>query len=558
MSPAGRLSKAKTQLVVGRLLSLDGSNQLPKAQTVLNESTEQLIECLHLANCLSFSTRDSELQGRKHRQMQRECYKLLMITLIMTNKNHMKLGHEEAAAMGCNIIKASVSRLDQGFAFFKRLLQPEVYLLDQYKRYRAEKKELVEVATWYFGDLVAKVEGEKEEEQLLFRKKERRVEGERGARISDQWAERGSDEISTVKTISIGGKRKGNSSLLNCRNPSYDGMQSRHIGDTIITKMIINHVEELNRGYTGLRNQIGIGSYYKAIQGKHVSSQKTIPRTLKKQKLAHQVISNSPEPDSQRTARLQLEEARGRKEAKEAKAQLERRGKMPLRNLTKEEVVEPVICQLEREIDNGRHMLEMSDSESGSFSQDETEVKCGNMRTKRTKVFIEILFLNREGLGIKKLVEKFELLKKKEEQKQKMISIRAANSYGRDKGQRLFKAIAGEILKKHLGKKGSHSEVRGSDSGDKSRMVQASHALGQDSIQAIRAKLADKMDRQERVCNKSQLSEEVFKAKLKRLGSSNFFLKRVGDGKTEMKVKRASIETTRTSKIKFWDPIEES
>ena len=80
-----------------------------------------------------------------------------MISLIMTNKNNMKLNKEETASMGCDLIKTTVNKLGHGFGYFKRLLQPEIYLLEQYSKYREEKKELVSIVGLYFGDLKNKV-----------------------------------------------------------------------------------------------------------------------------------------------------------------------------------------------------------------------------------------------------------------------------------------------------------------------------------------------------------------------------------------------------------------
>ena len=65
----------------------------------------------------------------------------------------MKLGREETATFGCSIIKQLVSGLPQKFTFFKRLMQPEMYLLDQFERYRDEKKELERIVSLYFHNL---------------------------------------------------------------------------------------------------------------------------------------------------------------------------------------------------------------------------------------------------------------------------------------------------------------------------------------------------------------------------------------------------------------------
>lgn len=40
----------------------------------------------------------------------------------------MKAGREEVAAMGCDLVRSLVLNLGHGFGFFKRMLQPELYL----------------------------------------------------------------------------------------------------------------------------------------------------------------------------------------------------------------------------------------------------------------------------------------------------------------------------------------------------------------------------------------------------------------------------------------------
>jgi hypothetical protein len=162
-----------------------------------------------------------------------------MIGLIMTNKNNMKLGREDKADLGCAMIRESVKDLGHGFSFFKRLLQPEIYLLEQFMRYRTEKKELALIATKYFSDIFAKLE----EEQLLRKKRPFGLGREQRLRPSDR--KTAMDEISTTKTIRTT-KRTGNNSLMvdprNNSNLECSSRNSRQAGDNILTKMIIGHI----------------------------------------------------------------------------------------------------------------------------------------------------------------------------------------------------------------------------------------------------------------------------------------------------------------------------
>lgn len=62
------------------------------------------------------------------------------------------------------------------------------------------------------------------------------------------------------------------------------------MGDTIITKMIVSHIEELNSKYSNAINNIGNGSYYKSIRHKHAIVDKRECSTLKRNKIS--VIRN--------------------------------------------------------------------------------------------------------------------------------------------------------------------------------------------------------------------------------------------------------------------------
>jgi hypothetical protein len=57
-------------------------------------------------------------------------------------------------------------------------------------------------------------------------------------------------------------------------------------------------------------------------------------------------------------------------------------------------------------------------------------------------------------------------------------------------------------------------------------LIEANYTLGQKSIDTIKLKLQSKMNKGEKVVDKYHKNEEVFKLKLKRLGTTNFILKK--------------------------------
>ena len=64
--------------------------------------------------------------------------------------------------------------------------------------------------------------------------------------------------------------------------------------------------------------------------------------------------------------------------------------------------------------------------------------------------------MNKNGLGIRKIVEKFEMIKKREEEKQKLLSNRMTSSFHRERdhihSNSLYKLhiITQAILRKHI------------------------------------------------------------------------------------------------------------
>ena len=106
------------------------------AQRVLHVATDSLIDCLHMLNGLCCGLKEKHRPHRCFSMMQHVCLKSLLITLIMLNKNEMKLGHEVIATVGCELIKISVQNLNPNFNYFRKYLTPELYLISQFERYR--------------------------------------------------------------------------------------------------------------------------------------------------------------------------------------------------------------------------------------------------------------------------------------------------------------------------------------------------------------------------------------------------------------------------------------
>lgn len=170
VSLSGLLNQAKLQLLYAKILSLQTKEYLPEAQKVIELTTDQLIDCLHKANIQNYLSNGLAKKQRKYTARQKECYKLLTIALIMSSKNNMKAGREEVAAMGCDIVRSLVLNLGHGFGFFKRMLQPELYLFQQFMRYRVEKKDLQVITSKYFSDFIQKQEILKEERLSIAQK----------------------------------------------------------------------------------------------------------------------------------------------------------------------------------------------------------------------------------------------------------------------------------------------------------------------------------------------------------------------------------------------------
>lgn len=77
-----------------------------------------------MVNMKAHKVEGNDRKSKKYAQRQKECYKLLMIALVATNKNNMKLGREEVATLGCDFIRSAILNLGHGYNFFKRMLQP--------------------------------------------------------------------------------------------------------------------------------------------------------------------------------------------------------------------------------------------------------------------------------------------------------------------------------------------------------------------------------------------------------------------------------------------------
>lgn len=170
---------------------------------------------------------------------------------------------------------------------------------------------------------------------------------------------------------------------------------------------------------------------------------------------------------------------------------------------------------------------------------------------RRTEVLLEILFQNKESLGIRKIAERVEALRKKEQEKAKMQSNRLTSSINRERDRNnifKFEVIAKEILKRHISfetdrftplqKAIRHETTR-------KRLIDANFALGTRSIETLRAKLQTKMNRNEQVADRYHRNEEIFKLKLKKLGTTNFILKK--DEKEKEKLRESEGESREES-----------
>jgi hypothetical protein len=72
---------------------------------------------------------------------------------------------------------------------------------------------------------------------------------------------------------------------------------------------------------------------------------------------------------------------------------------------------------------------------------------------RKTELFIEVLFLNKELLGIRKIAEKVESLRKKEQEKAKSMNNRLTSSINREQSRGSFvkfEVIAKELIRKHI------------------------------------------------------------------------------------------------------------
>lgn len=178
-------------------------------------------------------------------------------------------------------------------------------------------------------------------------------------------------------------------------------------------------------------------------------------RSLKKQKLGQQSGK-----ENENNMKSKIYEIKNRRDSQQAIQRLERKARINLYNnfIEEEERVTPITCQFERELENGKQFCSLRHSEDNSFEREDIDYKQQLVNIgKKTKLFVEILFHNRGGLGIRKIVERFQLLKKREEQKQKMNSNRVTTSVNkdRDRGQvyrnnKKFKVIAEELLRTHI------------------------------------------------------------------------------------------------------------
>lgn len=92
---------------------------------------------MHQANIASCN---AGKESKKHyEKWLEECQKLMAIALSVNNKVKMKLGREAVALTGIELFQSYLQGLPTHLKNFKRLMLPELYLQEQFLRYRADK-----------------------------------------------------------------------------------------------------------------------------------------------------------------------------------------------------------------------------------------------------------------------------------------------------------------------------------------------------------------------------------------------------------------------------------
>lgn len=89
----------------------------------------------------------------------------MAISLSVNNKAKMKLGREAVALTGIELFQSYLQGLPAHLKNFKRLMLPELYLQEQFLRYRADKAELAEIVGPFFADRCGQVEAANRERE---------------------------------------------------------------------------------------------------------------------------------------------------------------------------------------------------------------------------------------------------------------------------------------------------------------------------------------------------------------------------------------------------------
>ena len=87
-------------LLLGKLLSVEGGGLMVRSQTVIEQGMDTLIDAIRLTNRASARGGIGERKTKKYESIHRECYKLMIIALVISNKNNMRLQREEVATLG--------------------------------------------------------------------------------------------------------------------------------------------------------------------------------------------------------------------------------------------------------------------------------------------------------------------------------------------------------------------------------------------------------------------------------------------------------------------------
>lgn len=143
------MSLTEVQLFHAKTLFLSQERQDHlRCEQAAEEVIERLVDTMHQINIASCN---AEKEGKQHygRWME-ECQKLMAIALSVNNKAKMKLGKESVVLTGIELFQSYLQGLPGHLKNFKRLMLPELYLQEQFLRYRADKAELAEIIGPFF------------------------------------------------------------------------------------------------------------------------------------------------------------------------------------------------------------------------------------------------------------------------------------------------------------------------------------------------------------------------------------------------------------------------